>query len=146
MEKNKIPLLERMASKATHAAGSNIAILISFLMVVVWLFLGPVFNYSDTWQLVINTSTTIVTFLVVFLIQKTQNKDSVALHIKLNELIAAHEKASNRIVAVEDLSEKELAILEEFYEKLAELSKKEREIHQSHSIDEAMKNHSAKKR
>lgn len=85
---------ERFASRATQATGSSTAFLLAFLTIIVWIITGPFFQYSDTWQLVINTSTTIITFLMVFLIQKTQNKDSLAMQIKLNELIAVDRKAS----------------------------------------------------
>ena len=104
------------------------------------LLTGPVFNYSETWQLVINTGTTIITFLMVFLIQKAQNKDSKAIQIKLNELIASNEKASNRIVDIEDLTEKELDQLHRYYEMLSDYAEKEEDIHQSHSIDAARRN------
>jgi low affinity Fe/Cu permease len=97
------------------------------------------FGYSDTWQLVINTGTTIVTFLMVFLIQKTQNKDALAIQIKLNELVAASNNASNRIVSVEDLSEKELVKLNDDYTKLARITQKEKNLQTSHSIDEKQK-------
>jgi len=108
--------------------------------VVIWAVSGPVFNYSETWQLVINTGTTIITFLMVFLIQKSQNKDSKAIQIKLNELIAANEKASNRIVDIEDLTEKELDQLHCYYEKLADFAEEDEDIHASHSIDAAKRN------
>ncbi len=94
------------------------------------------FGYSDTWQLVINTATTIVTFLMVFLIQKTQNKDAIAIQIKLNELIAANEKASNRIVSIEDLTEEELVKVNKYYRQLAAIIKKEKNSKVSHSIDD----------
>ena len=80
---------------------------------------GPLFRFSDTWQLVINTGTTIITFLMVFLIQRAQNKDSLAIHLKLNELVAALEGASNRLIDVEDLSEAELKVLRRFYRGLS---------------------------
>ena len=127
---------EKFASKATKATGSNYAFIIACLSIVVWLCTGPIFHYSDTWQLVINTSTTIVTFLMVFLIQKTQNKDAIAIQIKLNELVAASEHASNRIVSVEDLSEEELIRLNNYYTKLAELTKKEKDPKASRSIED----------
>ena len=98
--------------------------------------LGPVFRYSDTWQLVINTGTTVVTFLMVFLIQRAQNKDSLAIHLKLNELVAAVPGASNHLVVVEDLSEEELDSLERHYRRLAETARKERNLRASHSVDE----------
>ncbi len=87
-------------------------------IVVVWLVTGPLFGFSDTWQLVINTGTTIVTFLMVFLIQRSQNKDSLAVQLKLNELVAAVQGASNRLIDVEDLTEEELRALHRHYAKL----------------------------
>ena len=137
-------LFEKFASKITCWTGSSMAFGSAFIVVVVWLISGPFFHYSDTWQLVINTGTTIITFLMVFLIQKSQNKDSKAIQIKLNELIAASRHASNRIVDIEDLTEEELDILHKFYETLAERSKKENDIHSSHSIDIAEKLHKVK--
>ncbi len=134
-------LFERFANWATKATGSATAFIIAVVIIMVWGITGPVFHYSDVWQLVINTGTTIVTFLMVFLIQKSQNKDSKAIHLKLNELIAANKFASNRMVSVEDLSEKELDKLHEFYCTLTELAKNENDIHTSHSIDAAKKNH-----
>src|SRR6187401_1058573 len=98
---------EKFSSLITRKTGSTGAFVIACLVVVVWVATGPIFKYSDTWQLVINTGTTIVTFLMVFLIQKSQNKDSIAIQIKLNELIACNEKASNRLVDIEDISEEE---------------------------------------
>jgi low affinity Fe/Cu permease len=133
--------LERISRKVTDATGSSNAFLIAVLTIVVWLALGPVFQYSDSWQLVINTGTTIVTFLMVFLIQRAQNKDSQAIHLKLNEIVASMEGASNRLVDVEDLSEAELRTLHRFYEELAELAKRERNVTASHSIDEARARH-----
>jgi len=105
---NKHSFFEHLAAQATKATGSTGAILIAFGAVITWAVLGPVFHYSDDWQLVINTSTTIITFLMVFLIQKAQNKESVAVQLKLNELVAAHEFASNRLVDVGNMSEEEL--------------------------------------
>ena len=104
---------------------------------MIWAVTGPLFRFSDTWQLVINTGTTIITFLMVFVIQQSQNKDSLALQLKLNELIASDEKASNRLIVVEDLTQSELETLKKFYIKLAELAKKENDLHSSHSVDEA---------
>lgn len=127
---------ERFATKATHVTGSNTAFIAACIIIIAWLVSGPVFHYSDTWQLVINTGTTIITFLMVFLIQKTQNKDSIALQIKLNELVAASEKASNRIVSVEDLSEEELIRLNDYYSRLAEITKLDKSFMVSHSIED----------
>jgi low affinity Fe/Cu permease len=93
---------------AARAAGSPAAFLIATTFIVVWAATGPAFGYSDTWQLVINTATTIITFLMVFLIQNTQNRDTMALQVKLAELIIAMKGAENRIAAVEELSDQEL--------------------------------------
>lgn len=130
---------ETFASKATKAAGSNYAFIIACSTIILWLITGPIFDYSDTWQLIINTGTTIITFLMVFLIQKTQNKDGIAIQVKLNELVAADERASNRIINIEDLSEEELEWLEKYYRNLAEQTKKKHDIKKSHSIGETTK-------
>ncbi len=130
-------LFERFANAATKFTGSSPAFIGAAAVVVLWAALGPVFDYSETWQLVINTGTTIITFLMVFLIQKAQNKDGKAIQLKLNELIAAHERASNRMVDIEDLTEAELDQLHKFYVTLAKLAKEENDIHCSHSIDTA---------
>ena len=95
---------DQMATKVTKASGKPAAFIIACALIIVWGITGPIFHYSDTWQLVINTSTTIITFLMVFIIQQTQNKDTIALQIKLNELIASSEAASNRLVSAEDLT------------------------------------------
>jgi len=107
---------------------------------------GPIFGFSDTWQLVINTGTTIVTFLMVFLIQRTQNKETTALELKLNELVAAVQGASNRLIDAEDMSERELATLHKHYEKLAQMAKKDEDIGESHSVEEAQHRHGDKLR
>ncbi|MBD3581516.1 low affinity iron permease family protein [Flavobacterium selenitireducens] len=137
---------EVFASKVTKATGSTPAFLIAFLTVIVWAVTDPIFDYSETWQLVINTGTTIVTFLMVFLIQKSQNKDSMAIQLKLNELVAAHEFASNRLIDVEDLSEKELEALHEYYLKLSQLCKKEDSLLHTHTVEEAQDLHLIKKK
>ena len=142
MQKKKT--FELIAYKATVFSGSTIAFVAAFFIIVVWLLLGPYFNYSDTWQLVINTGTTIVTFLMVFLIQRMQNKDSKAVHLKLNELVAALNGPSNRLIDVEDLTEKELDILANYYHTLAQMAKKESTLSASHSIEEAVELHKAK--
>ena len=135
---------EKMSSAVTAVTGSTPAFIIALFTVIAWLVSGPFFGFSDTWQLVINTGTTIVTFLMVFLIQRSQNKDSLAIHMKLNELIASHEIASNRMVGVEDISEEELKVLRKFYTKLAQMSKEDLPLHESHSIDEARVHHQQK--
>ena len=131
---------DKFSNKVTRATGSPIAFFTALAIIVIWAVTGPIFDYSDTWQLVINTGTTIITFLMVFVIQQSQNKDTMALHLKLNELIAATKTASNRLVDIEDLTEDELRTIKDYYIKLAELSKKERDIHKTHSLDEAAGN------
>ncbi|WP_118950483.1 low affinity iron permease family protein [Taibaiella helva] len=137
MSKKKHNFFERAANKITQWAGSSYAFGGAALLILAWIVSGPVFGYSDTWQLVINTGTTIITFLMVFLIQKTQNKDSKAVQLKLNELIAASREASNRMVDIEDLDEEELDLLHRFYRHLSERSQKNANLHESHSIDAA---------
>jgi low affinity Fe/Cu permease len=112
--------------------------------VIVWLITGPFFHFSNTWQLVINTGTTVVTFLMVFLIQRTQNKDSLAMQLKLNEIVASLTGASNRLVDIEDLSERELDTLHRYYQQLAALSKQHHDLFSSHSVDEAKRRHRKK--
>jgi low affinity Fe/Cu permease len=113
-------LFTRMASTAAHYAGKPITFLTAVGIVLAWAVSGPFFGFSDTWQLVINTSTTIVTFLMVFLIQNTQNRDALAVQLKLAELIIAAQGAKNKIATIEDLSEEELEELHEGYRKQAE--------------------------
>jgi low affinity Fe/Cu permease len=140
--KNKFSVgFEKFAAKVTKATGSSTAFIMAFMVIIVWGITGPLFKFSNTWQLVINTGTTIITFLMVFVIQQSQNKDTVAIQLKLNELIAASSTASNRLIDVEDLTVKELEILKKFYIELADLSKKEADIHHTHSIDEANNSH-----
>lgn len=140
MAKPNQSIFESFANKATAFTGSSPAFIGAALIVIIWAISGPFFKFSETWQLVINTGTTIITFLMVFLIQKAQNKDSKAIQIKLNELIASNEKASNRIVDIEDLTEKELDQLHRYYEMLSDYAEQEEDIHESHSIDAARKN------
>ncbi len=135
--KKKESGFEKLANKITYWTGSSLAFGLAAVAVIVWLITGPLFKFSDTWQLVINTGTTIITFLMVFLIQKTQNKDSKAIQLKLNELIAASRKASNRMVDIEDLDEEELDTLHKFYERLSDKAEAAKDIHESHSIDAA---------
>ena len=105
-------LFRRIAHATANAIGTPIAFMLALAVIIVWAALGPLFGYSDTWQLVINTGTTIVTFLVVFMIQNTQNRDSQANHMKLDELIRALDAARNAMVEVEDLPDEELARLQ----------------------------------
>jgi low affinity Fe/Cu permease len=135
---------DKFSTKATKLTGSPWAFLIAVSAILVWALTGPLFGFSDTWQLIINTSTTIITFLMVFIIQQTQNKDTTAIHLKLNELIASNKDASNRLVDAEDLTEEELQVLKKFYVKLSSLAKNEGDIHATHSIDEAEEEHTEK--
>jgi len=137
-------LLERFSRRATEATGTSTAFILALLVIIIWLITGPLFHYSDTWQLVINTGTTIVTFLMVFLIQRSQNKDALAIHLKLNEIVAALEGASNRLVDVEDLTEDEIKTLHKHYQRLVEMAKKDLELTQSHSVEEADARHQLK--
>ena len=113
-------LFHRFAAAASRAVGSAYAFTASVALIVGWLATGPTFHYSDTWQLIINTSTTIVTFLMVFLIQHTQNRDAQALHLKLDELIRATQGAHNRMIDLSKLSDRQLAALEEEYRRICE--------------------------
>lgn len=135
---------EKFSHVATKATGSSAAFIIAFVIIIAWAVVGPIFDFSDTWQLVINTGTTIITFLMVFLIQQAQNKDTVAIHLKLNELIATNKYASNRLVSIEDLSEKELETVRQFYFKLSCLAKEKGNVFETHSLDEADENHKRK--
>ncbi|WP_343694616.1 low affinity iron permease family protein [Flavobacterium sp.] len=135
---------EKFASKVSKAAGSTAAFIGAFTIVLVWAVSGPFFDYSETWQLVINTGTTIITFLMVFLIQKAQNKDSLAIQLKLNELVASNERSSNSLVDIENMTEEEMVIIQKYYHRLAELAKKDEGIRTSHSIAEAHSQHEYK--
>jgi low affinity Fe/Cu permease len=130
----------RFAAIATKATGGAYAFVIATSFIIIWAVTGPIFKFSDRWQLVINTSTTIITFLMVFVIQHSQNKDTLALQLKLNELIAANSEASNRLISIEDITEEELEVIKKFYTHLARGSKKDKTIFATHSLDEAKKN------
>jgi low affinity Fe/Cu permease len=136
----------RVAAAVTRWAGGSWGFGSALAAIVLWAASGPLFQWSDTWQLVINTGTTIVTFLMVFLIQRTQNKDGMAIQLKLNELVAAMQGASNRLIDVEDLSEQELKSLHAHYRRLVEMSRQDEDIAASHSIEEAEGRHMAKRR
>ncbi len=137
-------LFELFANNVTRASGRPLTFVIAFLIILTWGITGPIFNFSNTWQLVINTGTTIITFLMVFVIQHSQNKDTVAVQLKLNELIASNPHASNRLIVVEELSADELETLKKFYIRLSDLAKKDTDIHRTHSIDEATVFHAKK--
>jgi len=128
---------DRFSTWVTKATGTPAAFFLALLTVIIWGITGPLFGFSEIWQLVINTGTTIVTFLMIFVIQQSQNKDTMAIHLKLNELIAASEFTSNRLVDSEDLTEEELQAIKKYYKKLSEVTKKESSVFKSHSLDEA---------
>ena len=135
---------EAFARKATRWTGRPWAFGIAVAVVAAWLVTGPIFKFSDTWQLVINTGTTIVTFLMVFLIQHAQNKDTRAIELKLNELVAAIDGASNRLIDVEELTEEELETLHKHFQRLVAMAKKDVRLTASHSIEEAEERHERK--
>lgn len=124
----------RFSASVTKITGGAYAFIIAIVIVLVWGVTGPLFNFSDTWQLVINTGTTIVTFLMVFVIQHSQNKDTVALQLKLDELIAASQ-ASNKLINVENLTDEELEKIKKFYADLSDVTKEEKE-NKVHSLEE----------
>ena len=137
--------LESVSGRVTTWAGSSWAFALAFGVVLAWAVTGPIFGFSNTWQLVINTGTTIVTFLMVFLIQRSQNKDSLAVHLKLNELVAAVSGASNRLISAEELTEDEVRILHKHFRRLVELAKKDEDFTRAHSIEEAEAEHARKR-
>jgi len=144
-KRNKLgELLEKFSFQATRATGTSVAFVLAVLVIFVWAITGPIFHYSDTWQLAINTGTTVVTFLMVFLIQRAQNKDALAIHLKLNEIVAAMEGASNRLIDVEDLSEPEIDALRKYYKRLIELAREDDKLTMTHSIEEAASRHGYK--
>ncbi|HVT04477.1 MAG TPA: low affinity iron permease family protein [Thermoanaerobaculia bacterium] len=136
--------LGSFSEAVTRFVGSSWAFTAALAVILIWGLTGSIFHYSDTWQLVINTGTTIVTFLMVFLIQRFQNKESLAVQLKLNEIVAAIEGASNRLIDVESLAESELLVLRKHYQVLAQRSKEEARIGDSHSIEEAEARHAFK--
>jgi low affinity Fe/Cu permease len=137
---------EKFASAVCKATGSTPAFIGAFSVVVIWAISGPFFDFSETWQLVINTGTTIITFLMVFLIQKAQNKDSLAIQLKLNELVASSDLSSNRLVDIESMTEEEMEVIKKYYHKLSVLTKNEESLNMSHSIEEAEKDHHRKQK
>jgi low affinity Fe/Cu permease len=137
---------EAAAARATEWVGSGKGLTAAVVVVILWAASGPLFAWSNTWQLVINTGTTIVTFLMVFLIQRTQNKDGLAIQLKLNELVAAMQGASNRLIEIEDLSEADLRVLRNHYRALVQMARDDTDVAASHSIEEAESRHAAKVR
>ncbi|TAL63957.1 MAG: low affinity iron permease family protein [Legionella sp.] len=114
----KVGFFNQFATQVCNIAGSSGSFLAAVLVVITWAIIGPLVNYSNTWQLIINTGTTIITFLMVFLIQHTQNRDMIILNLKLDELIKSHEEANNLAIDLAKLSDKELETLEKKYSSL----------------------------
>jgi low affinity Fe/Cu permease len=139
-------VLERFARRVTAWAGGSWAFGLALAIILGWIATGPLFHFSDTWQLVVNTGTTIVTFLMVFLIQRSQNKDAQVIHLKLNEIVAAAAGASNRLINVEDLTEDEVRTLHRHYQRLVAIAKTDVSLTRSHSVEEADTRYRIKKR
>jgi low affinity Fe/Cu permease len=137
-------LLESFSGVITPWSRGSTAFALPCAVIQVWAITGPNLGVKNTWPLVINTGTTIVTFLMVFLIQRAQNKDAMAIQLKLNELVAAIEGASNRLIDVEDLSEEELVTLRRYYTRLVAMAKKDATLTKSHSVEEAEHRHQRK--
>ena len=136
--------MEMLSAVVTEKTGSTPAFVLALGVILIWLVTGPLFRFSDTWQLVINTATTVVTFLMVFLIQRAQNKSAKAVALKLSELIAAVEGASNRLIDVDDLSEAEMDTLHRHFRELVRMAKRDTSLTKSHSIEEAGARHESK--
>ena len=130
-----LKIFDKFSSVITKLTGGRLALIAALVLVMAWAISGPVFNYSERWQLIINTVTSIITFLMVFVIQQSQNRDTTALQMKLNELIAANKFASNRLVGAEEMTPEELKTLKEFYTSLAKLTEDDKDKFLSHSLD-----------
>ena len=143
-KKKKVSFFNKFSNVVTKATGKPAAFITAVFIILIWAITGPIFHFSDTWQLVINTGTTIITFLMVFVIQHSQNKDTVAIQLKLNELIAANSEASNRLVAIEDLTEEELEAIKKYYTHLSKEAQKNSDVFATHSLDEATRNTASK--
>ena len=144
-EPRKHPSFSDIARQSADALGSPWVFAAACAAVLAWAVAGPIFQFSDAWQLVINTGTTVVTFLMVFLIQRAQIKDAAALHLKLNEIVAALPGASNRLINVETLSEDEVRT-RGHYQRLIVLARREGDLQKSHSIEAAEARHHMKQR
>jgi len=132
-------LFRKISARISNMVGSAYAFLIALTVVIVWAITGPMFGFSDTWQLVINTGTTIVTFLMVFLIQNTQNRDSKSIHLKLDELITSTKGASNSFLDLDNLTDDELGALDEQFKAMHEKAEIDPAIHKLHSKIKAEK-------
>ena len=145
VNKNFTRKIENLASRIITAAGNTLTLVMVFCLVLLWAASGFYYNFSEHWEMIISTASSVVTILMVFLIQKSQNKHSLAIQLKLNELVAASELASNRLVSVEGMTEEELKVLNKYYSKLSKFANKEENLQQTHSIDESHHEHTIKK-
>ena len=134
-KKIKKKFLEHFSAIVTEATGSNAGFVVALALVLIWACTGPFFDFSEDWKWFISIGTSVIVFFMVFLLQRSQNKDSLAIQLKLNELIAAHELASNRLVNVEGMTEDELKVIQKYYTKLSEAVHKENKMQQSLSIE-----------
>ena len=137
--------IEKMASKVVNMAGRTLTVFIVFLFILAWVIAGFFLHFSERWEMIIGTMSSVITILMVFLILKSQNKDSLSIQLKLNELVAANESASNRLVNVEGMTEDELKVIQKYYSKLSEFAHRQDTLQQSLSIDEVHEDHTIKK-
>ena len=137
--------IEKAASRVVLIAGRTSTVLIIFILVICWAISGFFLNFSSHWQMIIDIASSVITILMVFLILTSQNKDSLSIQLKLNELVAANERASNRLVNVEGMTEEELMVIQKYYSRLGDFAKKQDNLQQSHSIDEVHEEHTIKK-
>ena len=138
-------VIESIATRTINAAGNTYLLILIFLAAIAWGISGFYFHFSEQWEMIISTASSVVTFIMVFLIQKSQNKHALSIQLKLNELVAANHLASNRLVDVEGMSEDELKVIQKYYAKLSQFADKEQNPQQPHSIDEDHSSHSIKK-
>ena len=138
-------VIEKMASGVVNLAGRTLTVFVIFLFVLAWGISGFFLHFSAQWEMIIGTMSSVITVLMVFLILKSQNKDSLSIQLKLNELVAANESASNRLVNIEGMTEDELKVIQKYYSKLSEFAHKQDRLQQSLSIDEEHEEHTIKK-
>lgn len=132
-------MFRKIAQSCSDFIGRPSAFILATLSIIIWAFAGPLYNYSDTWQLVINTGTTVVTFLMIFLVQNTQNRDAKAIHLKLDELIRSKKGARNNLVDIEDETDQRLTDLHKEYQKLGQRTRDLELRHQEHLASAKMK-------
>jgi low affinity Fe/Cu permease len=137
--------IDKAASVIVDIAGRTITVVLVFTVILIWGISGFFLNFSARWEMLIGTLSSVVTILMVFLILKSQNKESLSIQLKLNELVASQESASNRLVNVEGLSEDELKVIQKYYSRLSDFAKKQNTLQESHSIDEQHEEHTIKK-